>query len=136
VQLCGTGTISFVSFAFLQRDIRARHPRTGCIEADTFLDRTAVAATVKADLDAGDAGFLQVRENDGLELLNFFDHLGLPLGVADGKVGHHGLDIDHGMPPVERSQRPFAGSKQQARASPLMDYASADPALARRPTGP
>ena len=30
----------------------------------------------------------------------------LPLGLANGKIGHHSLDIDHELPPVERSQRP------------------------------
>src|SRR3546814_18535456 len=54
----------------------------------------------------------------------------------NGKVGHHGLDIDHGLPPVERSQRPFAGFNRQAHAFPLMGDAHPDPALARRPTGP
>src|SRR3546814_2905982 len=54
----------------------------------------------------------------------------------NGKVGHHGLDIDHGLPPVERSQRPFAGFNRKAHAFPLMGDASADPALARSPPGP
>src|SRR3546814_13287440 len=49
-------------FVFQNGDIGARDRGTSGIEASAFLNSTAVAAAVKADLDAGDSGFLQARE--------------------------------------------------------------------------
>src|SRR3546814_7212938 len=60
--LRGTVTIRVACFVFQNGDIGARDRGTSGIEASAFLNSTAVAAAVKADLDAGDSGFLQARE--------------------------------------------------------------------------